>query len=170
MTIDSKKCLAVEAAEVQYLICTQDGNSSKMFKIQPKKMTCIVKAPIPSRVAGNTKATINFRIELLQLALLTNNATTGHKLQGQTKQNLVISVWSKRRNWNYVALSRVKTRNGLHLIVPLPYTVDFSIHQDLKTMMEELILKFPKDINWDLQQLREEQERCRRHFGYPREY
>lgn len=170
MTIDSKKCLAVEAAEVQYLICTLDGNSSKMFKIQPKKMTCIVKAPIPSRVAGNTKATINFRIELLQLALLTNNATTGHKLQGQTKQNLVISVWSKRRNWNYVALSRVKTRNGLHLIVPLPYTVDFSIHQDLKTMMEELILKFPKDIDWDLQQLREEQERCRRHFGYPREY
>ena len=132
-------------------------------------MTCTVKAPVPASIAGNTKATINFKIELFQIAILSNNATTGHKLQGQTKENLVISVWSKRRNWNYVALSRVKTRYGLHLVSPLPYTVDFSIHNDLRTMLEELAHKSPVEIEWDIQQLRDEQEQSRRHLHNPRE-
>ena len=128
-------------------------------------MTCTVKAPLPSSIAGNTKATINFKIELFQFAILSNTATTGHKLQGQTKQSLVISVWSKRRNWNYVALSRVKTRDGIHLVSPLPYTVNFSIHNDLRTMLEELVHKKPVPIELDIQQLREERERSRRHLG-----
>ena len=107
-------------------------------------------------------------MKLLQVALLSNDATTGHKLQGQTKENLVISVWSRRRNWNYVALSRVKTRFGLYLVSPLPYTVDFSIHQDLKTMLDELSYKSPEHKDWDIQQLRDELEQSRRHLGNPR--
>ena len=162
--IDKRKCFSVEAAFVDHLVCSADGNSSKIFKIEPKTMTCTVKAPLPSSIAGNTKATINFKIELFQFAILSNTATTGHKLQGQTKQNLVISVWSKRRNWNYVALSRVKTRDGLHLVSPLPYTVDFSIHNDLRTMLEELVRKKPVQIGWDIQQLQEERDRSRRHL------
>lgn len=38
---------------------------------------------------------------------------TGNKLQGQTKETIVVSDYHYRNNWMYVILSRVKTRNGL---------------------------------------------------------
>jgi hypothetical protein len=47
--------------------------------------------------------------------LLINHATTGHKLQGQTKPSLYISEWHYGANWPYVVLSRVKTLKGLFL-------------------------------------------------------
>ena len=48
-----------------------------------------------------------------------NLATTGHKLQGQTKDTIVVSDLFYGSNWMYVILSRVKTRNGLFLRNPI---------------------------------------------------
>ena len=48
-----------------------------------------------------------------QLPLLVNNATTGHKLQGSSVDNIFVHNWSYVTNWVYVMLSRVKTRVGL---------------------------------------------------------
>lgn len=69
-----------------------------------------------------------------QLPLLVNNATTGHKLQGSSVDNIFVHNWSYVTNWVYVVinwvyvvanwvyvvtnwvyvmLSRVKTRVGL---------------------------------------------------------
>jgi hypothetical protein len=99
-----------------------------------------LKAPLPTSfgIPSANTLTIDLRVSLTQLPVLVNNATTGHKLQGQTKQNLVISVWSKKRNWNYVALSRVTTRSGLFLVSPLPPTTDFSMSPDLVNMLDTL--------------------------------
>jgi hypothetical protein len=87
---------------------------------------------------------------MTQLPVIVNNATTGHKLQGQTKRNLVIVVWCNKKNWNYVALSRVTTRNGLFLSRPLPYSTDFSISHDLQAMIATLKTKEPTCLSWDL--------------------
>ncbi len=156
ISIDGKGCQAVDADCVDHLLCSLEGNPSKLFHIQPKKMTCSIKAPIPRHMGGNARATINFTVELVQFPLIANNATTGHKLQGQTKKNLVISVWSKRRNWNYVALSRVQTRTGLFLVQKLPYDTDFSISPELRQMMHTLRTLAPADdINLDIDTERE---------------
>ena len=48
------------------------------------------------------------------------NATTGHKLQGMSKDKLIIVSWSFIPNWIYVVLSRVRTLKGLFLLRPLP--------------------------------------------------
>jgi hypothetical protein len=130
-------------------LVVSEENLTKLFRIEAKKLTCSVKAPIPRHIGGNVQASINFTVQMVQFPLISNNATTGHKLQGQTKRNLVISVWSKRRNWNYVALSRVQTRDGLFLVP------DFSMCPELRQMLHVLRTLSAGDVDFDMA---EEQE------------
>uniref|UniRef100_A0A7S1Y4D7 DNA helicase n=1 Tax=Grammatophora oceanica TaxID=210454 RepID=A0A7S1Y4D7_9STRA len=58
---------------------------------------------------------------LTQFPLLTNNATTCHKLQGASKTSLFIVGVSNAMNWMYVALSRVRTLSGLFLSTPITF-------------------------------------------------
>ena len=74
-----------------------------------------------------------------------NHATTGHKLQGKTKESLFVSSWSYARNWPYVAISRVRTHDGLFLREPLNPNADYSYDSRLTRMMEKMKLKAPKD-------------------------
>ena len=53
-----------------------------------------------------------------------NNATTGHKLQGCTIEDLYIPSWSNQTSWSYVAISRVTTLEGLFLGRPLDPSKD----------------------------------------------
>ena len=50
----------------------------------------------------------------IQLPILINNATTGHKLQGSGVNEIFVHNWSYVKNWVYVILSRVKTKMGLY--------------------------------------------------------
>jgi hypothetical protein len=54
-----------------------------------------------------------------QFPLISNSATTGHKLQGCTLLELAIFEHFYGQNWMYVVLSRVRTMKGLFLAVPL---------------------------------------------------
>jgi hypothetical protein len=52
--------------------------------------------------------------------LIGNLATTGHnKLQGATKDAIIVSDYLYGNNWIYVVLSRVTTRAGLFLRDPI---------------------------------------------------
>ena len=56
----------------------------------------------------------------MQIPVIPNNATTGHKLQGASLKQIFIHTLTNIRNWLYVTLSRVKTRiGGLYLRTPL---------------------------------------------------
>ena len=50
-----------------------------------------------------------------QLPIISNNPTTGHKLQGATVTSLLLHTASNVRNWTYVVLSRVREMKGLYL-------------------------------------------------------
>jgi hypothetical protein len=168
VSIDGLQCPLVDASSVEHLVCSLVDSREKLFHIQPKTFLCTVKAPVPKQFGGCTGVSVQFSASLTQFPLLVNNATTGHKLQGQSKENLVISVWSKKRNWNYVALSRVKTRMGLYLVTPLPYNADFSMTNDLRQMLDTLQRKQPSVLQWNLAEERERLERRRRHsFDVP---
>ena len=58
-------------------------------------------------------------IQLIQFPFNIANATTIHKLQGRSINNLMVSNWSYKPHWMYVALSRVRTSGGLFVRVPL---------------------------------------------------
>jgi hypothetical protein len=141
--VDGLQCKVADASDIDHIVCIAEGNHEKVFKIGCKKLTCMIRAPVPSVMGAPSSASINLTVQMHQFPIIPNYATTGHKLQGQSKDNLVVSVWSKKRNWNYVALSRVRTREGLYIVKPLPYDADFSIPSELSQMMVSLRTKIP---------------------------
>jgi hypothetical protein len=65
-------------------------------------------------------------------------ATTGHKLQGMTKDILILSEISLKPNWLYVVLSRVTTLEGLYLMMPLTMDMFQPIPQPLQRELDFL--------------------------------
>jgi hypothetical protein len=60
-----------------------------------------------------------------QIPANSNDATTEHKLQGMTKDVIVVTSWPTRglaamfKNWEYVVLSWVHTLSGLYPVKPI---------------------------------------------------
>ena len=100
------------------------------FEVVPKKFT--FKAKFDTGY-GKLEAGMSGK----QFPLISNSATTGHKLQGCTAQTLLALEWNYRSNWPYVVLSRVTTMLGLYLAVDL--TEDLSklgMPAKMKAMLE----------------------------------
>ena len=76
------------------------------------------------------------QIQFTQFPVLGNYATTGHKLQGNSVDELVIAEWSQLKNGAYVVLSRVRTLAGLFLTEPIPDNIDFRPAPEYLDMME----------------------------------
>ena len=60
----------------------------------------------------------------MQFRLVSNSATTGHKLQGYTAKSLLVNDWQYQANWAYVVLSRVTTMAGLYFRQKLSEDLD----------------------------------------------
>jgi hypothetical protein len=68
-----------------------------------------------------------------------NNATTGHKLQGMSKDVIIVASWPTKsmfRNWEYVILSHVRTLSGLYLVKPIDINKSFEPSAELKRYIE----------------------------------
>ena len=97
----------------------------------------------------------------MQFPINNDLATTGHKLQGMTKQYLIVSQLNySTPNWIYVVLSRVTSLDGLFLLQPIKenYNPQPSklLRDEWKNQWEkeiELLLflqksrNFPEDVN-----------------------
>ena len=71
-----------------------------------------------------------------QFPIISNTATTGHKLQGYTATALLVNTWHYQSNWAYVVLSRVRTMAKLYLLEEL--TDDLRKYEMPKEMIEML--------------------------------
>jgi hypothetical protein len=70
-----------------------------------------------------------------QIPANTNDGTTGHKLQGMSKDIIIVvsrPTASMFRNWEYVVLSRVQTLSDLYLIKPIDIDKSFKSSDKLK--------------------------------------
>ena len=71
-----------------------------------------------------------------------NTSSTGHKLQGRSKDIIIVTSWPKLknnicfRNWEYVVLSRVRTRKGLFLFHPIDMEQSFKPTDELVHFMK----------------------------------
>ncbi|EJK51466.1 hypothetical protein THAOC_29356 [Thalassiosira oceanica] len=63
--------------------------------------------------------TMKMSAKFTQIPVNSSGAITGHKLQGLTKDSLVVYEWDSDTCWIYVVLSRVRTLKGLYLIRPI---------------------------------------------------
>ena len=142
----------------------QKEEQSRCFKLKPQNYTAEVSVSMIPEVARTGKTRTPFRF--YQFPLNTNDATTGHKLQGMSKDQLIVTSWdgiSKWPNWAYTVISRVRKLEGLFLCKPLTSSVSFELPDDLvkyesymlekeRTMMKdrERKLNYLKDRNEDL--------------------
>ena len=53
---------------------------------------------------------------MTQIPVNSSDAITGHKLQGLTKDHIIVYSWNKSTSWIYVVLSRVRKLSGLYLV------------------------------------------------------
>ena len=140
----------VEHIEVEWLDCDKFVGT---FRLTSQNGTFRVMYPI---CEFGVNQRVNTNIEFRYFPVIVNHATTGHKLQGKTVASLVIAEWSKKKNWAYVVLSRVKTLDGLFMTHPIPEDIDFSPPSNYLDMMQNLrqtILATPEQVS-DLKESR----------------
>ena len=76
---------------------------------------------------------------MTQLPVNCNIATTGHKLQGMSKDALIVNSWGYGfENWVYGVLSRVRTRSGLFLNKKLDLKKKFRVPEKLLKFEERM--------------------------------
>jgi ATP:corrinoid adenosyltransferase len=146
MNIDGYYVRTIDATNVNYLLC-RIHESTRTFEVRPDTVTC--KIDLPFELIPGEKMRKIVRAKVNRFPLLINHATTGHKLQGQTKLNLCISDWHYGANWPYVVLSRVTSLKGLFLLKPLRQDHDFSHDQRLTRMLIRMRTRTPTPYDPD---------------------
>jgi len=103
-----------------------EKSDGSIFNVKPITHTVTMKFVHHS---ANIKLT---GIKLKQLNVISNIGTTGHKLQGSSKENLIVFKFDYRtKNWIYIVLSRVKTFQGLFLLEKLEFAKLKPVDNDL---------------------------------------
>ena len=147
MIMHGKWIYGIDMENVEYIILKwHDSRFHGTFKVKPQQSKFNVKFPIDE--IGFKSTRISCSINMTVLPVVLNHATTGHKLQGKSVNELVIAEWSAVKNWAYVVLSRVRTLDGLYLLNEIPRNIDFSPNTEYIAMMERLrkkILATPED-------------------------
>ena len=100
--------------------------TARQFKLKPESYTTTVKIKIHPFATSFT----TFKCKMTQIPLNANDATTGHKLQGMSKDVVIVTSWPSSqclfKNWEYVVLSHVRSLSGLFLFHPIDLKKDFS--------------------------------------------
>ena len=108
----------------------------KNFVLKPRKFTFSARlTPPPSLHSRSPRFTR--KMTAVQLPVISNSVTTGHKLQGSSRDNILIDNFAYTSNWPYVVLSRVTTIKGLFLRKPLDPTKDYSWSWQLSAMIRQ---------------------------------
>ncbi len=83
--------------------------NDRRFKLEPEQISPEV------TVKHCYMSSKKFRCKMMQIPANSNDATTGLKLQGMSKDAIIVSSWptgslaAMFKNWEYVILSRVRT-------------------------------------------------------------
>jgi PIF1-like helicase len=105
----------VFASQVDYILMRHLNTRivENLFEVKPKKHSFTTElSTAPSFFS--TKEKFAAKMRAIQIPIIHNDATTGHKLQGSGVDILFVHNWYYSANWCYVMLSRVKTMKGLY--------------------------------------------------------
>jgi hypothetical protein len=141
---------AVLASQVSYIVLRHSNDRIRpaTFSLKCKEQTFRAKILKPRVLQTKGDEREVLKMKAIQLSLLINNATTGHKLQGSGVDSLFVHNWSYVQNWVYVMLSRVKTRAGLFCRKPLSKDLrKYAVPEALQRMLQSFRSKAP--TYWD---------------------
>ncbi len=99
------------------------------FKLEPELFSTRVSV----KEFEASKKKIEFKCSMKQIPANTNNVTTGHKLQGMSKDVIIVTSWPTGfKNWECVVLSRARTLSGLYLVEAINMNKSFKPSDKLK--------------------------------------
>jgi hypothetical protein len=132
--------------------------------MKPQTFSFTANLPLPFDLAANIPPTRKLSLKAIQLPVVSNTATTGHKLQGATIDDLFVHAWNYScTSWVYVVLSRVRTMKGLIFRKPLKWhPASFSVPGRLTNFLRAMKATSPTFTTDDMQA-----DELRRHFDYP---
>jgi len=145
----------VFASDVNYISLHHNnpGFSDDIIRLKPKTLSFTAKLPIPDGLDQHSnhilftntsnwkkKQIKLFPMQCNQFPIIINNATTGHKLQGSTVNNLFVHDWDyETKNWPYVILSRIKKLSGLYLRAPIASNLcKYAMHPELRLFLQSM--------------------------------
>jgi hypothetical protein len=146
---------AVFASAVDYVIL-QHVNSSiqpRTFAIKPQQNQLEITLNFPlcrQRPDTSLKPKPSLvEMKTIQLPLVSNSATTVHKLQGTGVEKLFVFSFCYRKNCLYVVLSRVKQLSGLILAKKIDSDLQkYALAPDLIALIDLLLHLVPSDIDY----------------------
>ena len=112
--------------------------SERKFKLGPEHFSPIISLKLYNSFSKKQP----FRCKMKQMSANSNDATTGHKLQGMSKDVLIVLSWTTEglaamfKNWEYVVLSRVQTLSGLYLVKPIDMEKSFKPSEELRSYID----------------------------------
>lgn len=140
--------LACDVVKVKIKLTAFESLNEK--EIESNNYTVQCRYPLPPCFATGKKKKEVIKIKAKQFPIVSNTATTGHKLQGSTKKNLYIPYWNYHtQNWPYVMLSRVTTRYGLFLGEKLDPNRDYSLDSRIIRMYKNFERHVPEPFEHD---------------------
>jgi hypothetical protein len=117
---------------------TKEMNSQK-FNLEPEQVT----PEVTVKHYETSSMKVKFCCKMNQTPANSNDATTGHKLQGMSKDIIIVSSWPSGglskifKNWECVVLSHVRTLSGLCLIEPIDMDKSFNPPPELRSYTEK---------------------------------
>ena len=144
----------ISVNHIKHIVCTIDDNietDQRYFIVKPESTLCTV------QLHEWNNMTLE-KIKITYLPLNSSISTTGHKLQGQTLNHLVINSWGyKCPHWIYVVLSRVTKLTGLILNQKLDENRSYEANDELirwernmKTTIEHTTFKERGDSDYEM--------------------
>ena len=157
---DKHKVYTVSIQDVEYVdfyhYPKPPKGASKTFRLKPERVGATIDFPLSSHNKG-LRIKLG-KLKVTQVPVNCNIATTGHKLQGMSKDTLIVNSWGYGfENWVYVVLSRVRTRSGLFLNCKLDLKKKFKVPEKLLKFEERMkekerqYLKQVHDVGDDIQ-------------------
>ena len=110
----------------------------RQFKIKPEKHTVTINL----KVSRGSHIRNKYTYQMLLFPVNICTASTGHKLQGRSKDIIIVSSWPKLQgnaafvNWEYVVLSRVRTLKGLYLFQKLDLNRSYAPSEELQLFIK----------------------------------
>eukprot|EP00563_Minutocellus_polymorphus_P014805 CAMPEP_0181047948 /NCGR_PEP_ID=MMETSP1070-20121207/15159_1 /TAXON_ID=265543 /ORGANISM="Minutocellus polymorphus, Strain NH13" /LENGTH=189 /DNA_ID=CAMNT_0023126669 /DNA_START=2011 /DNA_END=2577 /DNA_ORIENTATION=- len=119
---DGRRVRTVNVDDVEYITCelTNQLKEKSLFNLKSETDTVVITLQLYGKLHSISG------IKVTQFGVNCNTATTGHKLQGTSKDKVIVGSWNYTfPNWTHVVLSRVQTLSGLFLCEKLDVTKPF---------------------------------------------
>ena len=114
------------------------------FQLEPIEFCITARILIPKLVQMKEDNHEMVKMKATQLPVISNQATTRHKLQGASINQLFVNNWNYTTNWPYVVLSQLRSSKGLYLCNKISTDLTkYAMPWELQKMIQQLEKRAP---------------------------